>query len=818
MNSCCCKAGWICLAWLVGMGLVARAADEPGSELERPQFTDEERSYWSYQPVRRPEVPKVAATGHVRTPIDAFLLTKLDAAGIPGFSAEASKRELLRRAKFDLLGLPPTPEEVAEFEADQSPSAYEKLIDRLLSSPHYGERWGRVWLDLVRFADTAGFNADPVRPHAYQYRDYVIRSFNRDTPYDRFVQEQLAGDEMFPDDPEALIGSGYNRLWPDELNASNVLLARQDILNDLTSNVGSVFLGVSIGCAQCHDHKFDPLPQADFYRLQAFFAGIIPVDRMPVGVADELVRYRDALNDWRSRTAAVRHELRELDVAAYVRVSKAKRNKFPKVVLDAIDTLPEDRTTLQHQLAFFSERQLEKEKDEKKMQEKMTAEERQRRTTLREQLDDLEKQRPLPPKSVAGMLVCEDPASLPATRLLSGGRYNRPQEVVRPGFLSILLAPGESWDANVSPVAGARSSGRRSTLARWVTSPSNPLTTRVMVNRLWQSHFGRGLVENANDFGIQGPAPTHPDLLDWLAAELVSPTATEAPGPAWGLKRMHRLIMLSAAYRQQSRVESRSVIDKTARGDGSRTSGAGGERDPGNTLYWHFPRRRLEAEMIRDAMLAVSGLLNDKLFGPAVQPPLPAGFTTKEPWKKSNDEADWHRRSIYTLARRNLPYPFLQAFDLPDMAESCACRQRTTIAPQALMLLNGDLVLGYAQAFAGRLIRDPARVRTGVQPLSVRNRIKTGSRVSCESGTADRRTPRRGRVRRAAESVAEIARAGSCRRSRRLLSCFIERERVCVRRVTSENGSSRTAALSRRVEEANEDLPCALLPCKWMFD
>jgi hypothetical protein len=340
------------------------------------------------------------------------------------------------------------------------------------------------------------------------------------------------------------------------------------------------------------------------------------------------------------------------------------------------------------------------------MQDKMSADEKQRRTDLREQLAKLELERPQPPKSVAGMLVREDPASMPTTRLLAGGRYNRPQEEVRPGFLSVLLSPSASWDAEVSPVPGSRSSGRRTALARWITSPSNPLTARVMINRLWQTHFGRGLVENANDFGIQGPPPTHPELLDWLAAEFVSPTVAEAPGAAWGIKRMHKLIMLSAAYRQQSRVESRESRDRPAGGTGESSASVGADKDPGNSLYWHFPRRRLEAEMIRDAMLAVSVLLNDKLLGPAVQPPLPAGFTTKEPWKTSQDEADRHRRSIYTLGRRNLPYPFLQAFDLPDMAESCACRQQTTIAPQALMLLNGDLVLGYAQAFAGRLLAD----------------------------------------------------------------------------------------------------------------
>lgn len=685
---------------LVSVAIASLAADPPVADPTKPKFTDAERSYWAFQPVVRPPVPQVAAAAQVRTPVDALLLKQLEAAGIGGFSAESSKRELLRRAKFDLLGLPPTREEIAEFEADHSPSAYERLIDRLLESPHYGERWGRMWLDLVRYADTAGYNADPLRPLAYQYRDNVIRSLNSDMPYDRFVQEQLAGDELFPDNTDAVIASGYNRLWPDESNASNVLLARQDMLNDLTTNVGAVFLGVSIGCAQCHDHKFDPLLQADFYRLQAFFAGIIPEDRLPVGEAESLTKYRQEFNDWLARTAAVRNELQELEVVAYTRVSKLKRNKFPKPVLDAIDALPEDRSTLQHQFAFFSERQMEKDKDEKKMLAEMSDGDKQRRIELRAEVARLEKEQPQPSRSVKGMLVREQTANMPATHLLAGGRYNKPLDELRPGFLSILLPPDAKYDADVSPVASPNASGRRAALAKWITSPTHPLTARVMINRVWQGHFGRGLVENANDFGVQSPAPSNPELLDWLAAEFVSPSVMEATGPAWGLKRMHKLIMLSAAYRQEGRVESRESRVQSAR---AKTAA---EKDPGNRLYWHYPRRRLDAESIRDAMLAVSGLLNETLFGPGVQPELPEGFYTKEAWKKSPEAADRHRRSIYILAKRNLPYPFLQAFDLPDMHESCACRPTTTIAPQALMLLNGEQVVGYAQAFAGRLLRD----------------------------------------------------------------------------------------------------------------
>ncbi len=318
----------------------------------------EEQTHWSFRPVKRASVPEVRHKELVRNPIDAFLLARLEEKGL-SFSAPAGKRDLLRRVKFDLLGLPPTPQEVDEFLADDAGDAYERLIERLLASPHYGEHWGRYWLDIVRYAETAGYNADPLRPLSWKYRDYVIRALNADTSFDRFVQEQIAGDEIFPDNPQALLATGYILMWPDESNASNILQARQDALNDLTGNVGAVFLGVSIGCAQCHDHKFDPLPQKDFYRLQAFFSGILRGDKAPVGTQTQLAEYSRQLAIWLEQTAAVRDELHQLEQAARIKTTAERRLKFPAIVLDAIDTLPANRTVYQRQLAFFSERQLE---------------------------------------------------------------------------------------------------------------------------------------------------------------------------------------------------------------------------------------------------------------------------------------------------------------------------------------------------------------------------------------------------------------------------------------------------------------------------
>ena len=680
------------LTGILGVGIAA----EPGSGTPDP-FTPKERSHWAFQPVRRPTPPSVSHADLIQSPVDAFLLKSLEASG-QTFSPPADRATLLRRVKFDLVGLPPTPDELAEFLADESPDAYEQLVDRLLASPHYGETWGRLWLDVVRFADTAGYNADPLRPLAWQYRDYVIRAFNEDVPYDRFLAEQLAGDELFPDDRNARIATGYLRMWPDESNASNILLARQDALNDLTGNLGAAVLGLSLACAQCHDHKFDPLPQRDFFTLQAFFAGLTPVDRAPVGNREALNRYRQARQEWLDATEPIRRELQELEAAARIPLTADRRTKFPAVVLEAIDTHPDRRTTLQRQLAFWSERQVDfKEAD---LLKRMSNDARSRREELKKQLAARQAAAPKPPDEVAALTIAEFD-DIPPTAVLSSGSYDRPEDAVNPGTLSVLLPAGASSEAPVSP-SGVGSSGRRTALVRWLTNPQHPLTARVFVNRLWQEHFGRGLVENANDFGTQSPPPRHRELLDWLAAELMgeamSASGTDEPGArkSFGsVKRLQRQIVTSSAYRQAARHE----------GSDSPASDAA----EANELLSAYPRRRLSAERVRDAMLAVSGELNPALTGPGVCPPLPAGYNGREAWKVSESRRDQSRRSVYILAKRNLPFPMLQAFDLPDMHESCACRSKTTTAPQALMLLNGEFVRTQSAALARRLVETSGR-------------------------------------------------------------------------------------------------------------
>ena len=644
-----------------------------------PEFSVEETSYWAYQPVARPVVPPPANRRITPSPIDAFIHARQRARGVRQ-AHPASRRNLIRRATFDLWGLPPTAAEIDAFVQDLAPDAYERLIERLLASERYGERWGRYWLDVVRFSETAGFNADPLRPLAYKYRDYVIQAFNADTPYDRFIQEQLAGDELFPSDPNALSATGFNRLWPDESNASDVELARQSMLNDMTATVGAVFLGMSLGCAECHDHKFDPLPQKDFYRLQAFFAPMIPVERVAVGSEAELSEYKSKLTKWLQDSKAVREELWKLELTARAAVTHIKRLKFPAVVLTAIDTPVTKRTAQQHQLAFWSERQIEFK--EKQLLEKFDDGQKQRRKELREKLAELEKSRPKPPLDLQ-VMASVDGASPPTTSLLAGGGYNKPVEAVQPGFPSILHSDHQEQPAKISAPRNG-TTGRRAALARWMTAPDNPLTARVMVNRIWQGHFGRGIVANANDFGTQTHPPTHPQLLDWLASEFVT--------RGWSIKALHRLIMTSDVYRQSTHGDV-----------------AAQEIDPANRLYWQYPRRRLDAESVRDAMLAVSGELNLKMYGPGIRPVLPPNFSNREKWKPSEDVAERNRRSVYIFAKRNLPYPLLQVFDFPDTHESCARRQETTIAPQALALLNSDLVLGFGRKFAARLIAEQPR-------------------------------------------------------------------------------------------------------------
>ncbi|MCU1326214.1 MAG: hypothetical protein JWN34_1584, partial [Bryobacterales bacterium] len=518
---------------------------------------------------------------------------------------------------LDLTGLPPTPAEVAAFVADKSPKAWEKVVERLLASEHYGERWGQHWLDVVRFAETEGYEYDNFRPDAWRYRDYVIRAFNNDKPYDRFIQEQLAGDEIGPSEDETLIAAGFNRLGPVRRNAGNQAVAssRNEQLTEMTNIVGAGVMGVTLGCARCHDHKFDGFRQSDYYRVQAFFSAVQPDDLSKASPDEQAA--------WKVKAAPVQAE-----VATLTREINA-RIKAKQPVIE-----------------------------------------------LQEKLEVLQDK--MPPALPSLFTIKDDFTQKAQIHLLPRGDFEHPGDAVGMRVPGVFLpddAP-EVDDTVAKP---------REYLAKWLTDAANPLTARVMVNRIWHYHFGRGIVATPNDFGRMGEKPLNPELLDFLANEFVA--------SGYSVKHMHRLILASNTYRQTS-VAPQAVIEK----------------DPDGRFLERFPRLRLEAEQIRDGMLHVSGLMNTKTGGPGVMIPLDKGLVQAlykpSQWVPAKDPAEYNRRTIYLIYKRNLALPFMQTFDAPDMAGSCPRREASTHAPQALEMLNGDIATHAAKAFAERLLRE----------------------------------------------------------------------------------------------------------------
>jgi len=638
-------------------------------------FTAEQLNHWAYQKVEKPKIPVVRDQVWVKTPVDAFVLAKLESQGVKP-APVADKTTLLRRATFDLTGLPPTPEEVNSFLADNSPGAFEKVVDRLLNSPHYGEKWARHWLDLARYAESEGFKADETRPNAWRYRDYVIKAFDEDKPYDRFIKEQIAGDELWPDDPDALVATGFNRHYPDEYNARNLRQRRQEILNDITDTVGAVFLGSTIGCARCHNHKYDPILQKDYYRLQAFFAATRAKDDYVLVLASEQAEYQRRLAKWQEQTKEIREQIAKIEAPAVKAIYDESFDKYPDEIKLAITTSPEKRDTMQWLMYHKAQWQLNYGVDEdgNGVAQRLKGEQKKQWEALRKQLaafDDI-KPKPLP----IGSGVTDVGAQAPATYVLKGGGYDAFGEEVRPGFLTIL----DRGDAKITP-SKINTTGRRTALANWLADPANPLTARVMVNRIWHYHFGRGIVGTPSDFGEMRDRETHRELLDWLAATFVE--------QGWSVKKMSRLIMLSSAYQQSSSFNAEAA-----------------KVDPDNKLIWRFRRQRLTGEEIRDATLLVSGRINWQMGGPSVFPEIPKEMDVRGGWKRNESEDQKTRRSVYTFVRRNSRFPMFQAFDMPDTHESCSRRSVTTTAPQALNLLNDGTILVSAQAFAGRVLKE----------------------------------------------------------------------------------------------------------------
>jgi hypothetical protein len=652
----------------------------PVSAKSKTEFaiTSADRAHWAFQPVRRPEVPAVKDSAWSSLPIDRFIRAAQEAKGLRP-SSRASRETLIRRVTLDLIGLPPSPDDIKRFAADSSPDAYEKLIDRLLASPHYGERWGRHWLDLARFAESDGFEHDAVRPHAWRYRDYVVRAFNADKPYDRFIREQIAGDELFPGDPDALTATAFNLLGPDMVDSADQIQRRRNTLNDMTDTTALTFLGLTMGCARCHDHKFEPISHRDYYSLQAFFAPAKFRNDLPVPTTREREIFEASMREYNEQTKTLQSQIAELEAPYRKTLYDRKLAKLSPEAQAAHLTPKEQRTTEQ-------ENQIQETAEllnitSKELVAAMTKPHRDRHAELLNELKPFPKPKPLP-ASLA--LQAGTPVK---THVLFRGDYTQPTEEVTPAFPEVLRSKG------TSPASTRPAQASRSVLANWIASPDHPLTARVMVNRIWQHHFGRGLVPTSSDFGTHGQKPTHPALLDWLASEF------SARG--WSVKHMHKLMLLSATYQQSSSPEQ-SVADH---GVASKTPAA--DVDPENRLYWRMNRLRLEGEAIRDSLLAISGQLNAKMGGPGVYPPIPQElFEGAKGWTPNADPRDHARRSVYVFVRRNLRFPFLEVFDAPDNNLSCPTRESSTTAPQSLTLLNADEVISAAGHTAKRILTE----------------------------------------------------------------------------------------------------------------
>jgi hypothetical protein len=656
---------WLPLAAVVLVVGSIRAADDYVIE-------PAQKDHWAWKlPVRAP-LPAVNDSGWVRNPVDTFVLARLETAGLTP-AAPATRQQLIRRVTFDLIGLPPTPEEIDRFVADPTADAYAKLIDRLLASPQYGERWGRHWLDVARFAESNGYEHDETRPNAWRYRNYVIGSFNADKPYDRFIKEQLAGDELDPETPESLVATAFNLLGPDMTDTSDQAQRRQNTLNDMTDTAALAFLGLTMGCARCHDHKFEPIPQTDYYRLEAFFAPAAFRKDLPAGSREQRAAFEAKSKAYQALVQPILEEMEHLEAPYRVKLRAAKLVRLSEEAQAAHQTPEKERTAAQMELVEKTNRLVVvKPKDVVKV---MSAADKARHQELQERLTTFDRAKPGPLPVTMGL---HDDRSRPAkTFMLAAGELSSPVAEVQPGFPIILTPEHRVEPARVE--ARSDSTGRRTALANWIASPRNPLTARVLVNRLWQHHFGRGLVRTASDFGIRGERPTHPELLDWLATEFVA--------SGWSIKAMHRLMLLSATYQQSAAASAETLV-----------------KDPDNHLVSRMNRLRLEGEIIRDSLLAVCGRLNAQMGGPGVFPPVPPeALKGAQGWAASSDPRDHVRRSVYIFARRNLRFPFLEAFDLPDSNQSCPKRERSTTAPQALALLNAADVVEASRAFAARV-------------------------------------------------------------------------------------------------------------------
>lgn len=682
------------LALLLGVPAIWTAGAATQEQEQKTYQAAKVERDWAYKPVQEPAVPQVQLSQWARTPIDAFVLEKLEAHGLQP-AQDADRGTFIRRATLDAWGLLPTPQEVEDFENDRSPDAYEKLVDRLLASPHFGERQARRWLDLARYADSSGFQNDQTRPNNWRYRDYVINAFNTDKPFDQFIKEQIAGDELWPDSQEAQIATGFLAGYPDNSNSRDLVQRHYQIATDITDLVGETFLASTIGCARCHNHKVDKITQKEYFELQAYFSNVAFNERAALkpGTETEWDRaflaqqaiYQDATKEIRAAQKAIVDEIREIGL-------KYHKERYLTDSRDAIFK-PEDQWTPLDRWVNF---RLKAVTTDNSIANYLTdaskkgfpdysvryVELKVEYDRLREELKKYDHLRPAGGSATYTTALELGPDPVPI-HVRFTGIHERPLEEVQPGLPALWSGDNEP---TITPTT--TSTGRRSALASWIANPENPLTARVFVNRVWSQYFARGIVGTPGDFGRAGDKPTHPELLDYLASQFVK--------NGWSIKKLHREILLSSVYRQSS-AEREEVLAV----------------DPNNHLLGIYPRKRLEAEEIRDALLYASGELNPTIGGPAVFPQLPpnlsatgADFNGGGLWPVSKNPEDHKRRSIYTFVRRSMPYPLTASFDPADPSAPHHKRDVTTTPLQALTLFNSDIVTKWSQALAGRVINE----------------------------------------------------------------------------------------------------------------
>lgn len=683
--------------WIVAGAKTVR--EEPESLGLEPYITEEDKAHWSLQPIRRPTVPVPVNAALVENPIDAFLLAELQKQDL-SFSPDASPRKLLRRLSLDLVGLAPSPESVQRFvhamaSSDGSDRVWSGMVDKLLESPQYGERWARHWLDVAGYADSEGYSdADSERPYAWRYRDYVIDAFNSDMPFDQFITEQLAGDELITSpltdlsavDAQRLAATGFLRMAPDGTGGAvaDKVQARHDTMADTIRIVSSSFIGLTIGCAQCHDHRYDPISQADYYRFRAIFQPAFDPEKWQAPSKRQISLYTDAD---RKKAAEIEVEAKKLDAERASQQKKFIAATFEKQLQELPETVHE-LARAAHATAAGKRTPEQKQLIRKYPNLNVTSGslylyDRKAADELKKMAAQAAAIRATKPKQGFVRALTEKPGRLPETHLLFRGNPDQPRQELQPGGLSVVSLTSKlpQIPANASDVA---TSGRRLALAKRLTHPDYPLTARVIVNRVWRQHFGRGLVETPGDFGVQGQAPSHPVLLNWLAVEFIE--------SGWSLKHLHRLILKSRAWRQ-------AVTDDERKR----------QLDPDNALFGSARLRRLEAEVVRDCILDIAGKLNARARGPAV-PVMADGvgrfvigkenLNAGRPGSVIDMKGEQYRRSVYVQMRRSRPLAVLEAFDQPPMAPNCEKRNVSTASTQSLLMMNSELLLTYSRHFA----------------------------------------------------------------------------------------------------------------------